>query len=59
MWVYASTFPGPTIEVDSFQKIHVTFINNLPIDTPLLPQSDLGMTSMIPKMCYKKKNSKF
>lgn len=47
MWVYDGTFPGPTFEVDSFQKIHVVFTNNLPMDTPLLPQSDLGMTSMI------------
>jgi FtsP/CotA-like multicopper oxidase with cupredoxin domain len=44
MWVYDGTFPGPTIEAESFQKIHVNIINNLPIDAPLLPQTDLGMT---------------
>ncbi len=46
MWVYGTSFPGPTIEVESFQQIHVKFTNRLPINTPLLPQSDLGMTSM-------------
>lgn len=46
MWVYGGIFPGPTIEVNSYQKVHVQIINNLPINKPLLPQSDLGMTRM-------------
>lgn len=37
VWGYEGTYPGPTIEVKKDERIQVKWINNLPVETHLLP----------------------
>lgn len=37
VWSYEGTYPGPTFEVNRYEKVKVKWINNLPLSPHLLP----------------------